>query len=1059
MRTDRFGKYGALLLAGLLSLGLALGQETRGSISGRVVDSSGAIVPAASVTVVNMATGVASTAPLTGSGEYTAINLDPGQYEVTASATGFRKTVVRNITLFVAQKARVDVTLAVGDVATSVEVQAAIAVVQTEQTSVGSVIDSKQMTTMPLNGRTNLYGLMALAPGFTRPSVNALIAGGTWGGSVNMTIDGSSNTDVGGARLLPIAPSIESLAEFSVVSNGTSAEYGRGGAQIIVATKSGSNEIHGTVFAFNRNRVTTAKNFFATGLPTPTFNRNEYGFSLGGPIVKNKLFYFGTYEGLQQRNTGTSFVAMPTVALKSGNFTGLPSIRDPYATGQTPFPGNQIPAQRISPISTELLKYASDPNMPGTGAAGLGNNFVVNIPTREFNDRYTVRLDYELSAKDRISGRYFQVDNGPYVAAGGGTDKFGNWGGNGTATKNIIGSYSRILTPSLITEARFAFQRANLFRTPQNGDLDPSKLIPGLTAPLPGLGGLPTVTITGFRGFDDRPGSGDESTRYEYFQNATWMKGSHTVKAGFEWQSTTAYNWQNVAPFRGNFRFDGRYTTHPFADFLLGTPTQTGRSNKNASIDMANNRWSAFLQDDWKATRNLTVNIGLRYDFYGLFSNRQGDMSTWDPSLNKVVLIGGTPDPRLLAGLPTVLGKDIGVTPSNWYNNDRNNFAPRIGLAYRPTHSNRLVLRLAYGIYFNDPGGYSFLGMVSNPPFIVSETFDALPGTTPSLTFANPFPGNGVIPTGPRVTGWAKDRVTPYQQQWNFTIESEIARNTGLRVSYIGNLGLHLDRVLPLNDPLQGPGNVQLRRPIQPFGPLNYQETGRNSILHGMQIGLIRRYSNGMSFQMEYQFNRALGENTFASQPMDFRNARLDRGNLDYVRRHMVTGNYVYDLPFGKGKALFQNAPKGVNLMISGWQLSGILGIATGEPYSVTFTSTVAGWTSSRANIIGTPQADNPTIERWFNPAAFTTPAQFTWGNSARNLLFGPGYFSWDAGIFKNTRLTERFLLEFRAETFNLPNKANFGLPASNISVPATVGRVNSAADPRTFQFGMRLRF
>ncbi len=1046
----------ALLLA--LGSGCAIAQETRGSILGRVVDSSGAIVPAASVLLVNEATGVSSDLRVTGTGEYTFINLDPGQYGVTASAAGFRKTVVRNITVYVAQKVRVDVVLEVGEVSTTVDVQATAPVVQSEQASVGSVVDSKQMSAMPLNGRTSLFGLMALAPGFTRASVNPLTAGGTWAGSVNMTIDGASNTDVGGARLLPIAPSLESLSEFSVVSNGTSAEYGRGGAQVIVATKSGSNAVHGSLFAFNRNRATAAKNFFATGLPKPTFNRNEYGGSIGGPIINNKLFYFGTYEGLQQRNTGTSFVAMPTVALKNGNFTGLPAVRDPYASG-APFAGNQIPAQRFSPVSVELLKYATDPNMPGTGAAGVGNNFVVNIPTKEFNDRYTARVDYELSPKDRISGRYFQVDNGPYVAAGGGTDRFGNWGGNGTATKNVIGSYSRIVTSSLIAETRFAYQGGNLFRTPQNGDLDPSKLIPGLTPPLPGLGGLPTVVIVGFRGFDDRPGSGDSSDRYEFFQNATWIKSSHTVKAGFEWQSTAANNWQNVAPFRGSFRFDGRYAGHPFADFLLGTSSQTGRANKNAELEMVNNRWSAFLQDDWKATRNLTVNIGVRYDFYGLFSNAGGDMSSFDPDLKKVVFISGTPDPRLVATLPTVNGKDIGITPSNWYNNDRNNFAPRLGLAYRPFNTNRLVIRAAYGIYFNDVGGYTFLGMPSNPPFIVSETFDANPGSVPQLTFANPFPGNGVIPVGPRVAAWARDRVAPYQQQWNFTLESEVMKNTGVRLSYIGNLGLHLDRVMPLNNPLEGPGNVQLRRPIQPFGPINYQETGRNSILHAFQAGVIRRYSNGMSFQMEYQFNRALGENTFASQPMDFRNSRLDRGNLDYVRRHVMTANYVYDLPFGKGQSLFNNASGVANVLISGWQFSGILGIATGEPYSVTFTSTTVGWTSSRANIVGDPNVAEPTISRWFNPAAFSLPATFNFGNSARNLLFGPGYFTWDAGLFKNTALTERISLEFRAESFNLPNHPTFGLPASNISVPATIGTINSAGDARTFQFGLRLRF
>ena len=531
------------------------------------------------------------------------------------------------------------------------------------------------------------------------------------------------------------------------------------------------------------------------------------------------------------------------------------------------------------------------------------------------------------------------------------------------------------------------------------------------------------------------------------------------MKAGFEFQSTSANNWQNVAPFRGSFRFDGRYAGHPFADFLVGTTSQTGRSNRNAELDMVSNRWSAYIQDDWKAARNLTINLGLRYDFFGLFSNAKGDMSSWDVERKQVVLISGVPDPRLVARFPTIAGSEIGITPSNWYNNDRNNFGPRIGLAYRPLQSNLLVIRAAYGIYYNDVGGYSFLGMPSNPPFITSETFDALPGNVPSLTFADPFPGDGRIPVGPRVAAWARNRVAPYQQQWNITLESEIMKNTGLRISYIGNRGTKLDRVVPLNNSIPMPGNVQLNRPIQPFGPVNYQETGRNSILNSIQAGLIRRYSNGISFQVEYQFNKALGENTFAAQPMDFRNARLDRGNLDYVRRHVTTANYVYDLPFGRGKALANDAPAVVNTLISGWQLSGILSVGTGEPFSPSFVSTVVGWPSSRPDIVGDPELSNPSIRRWFNPGAFAVPAPFTFGNSARNELFGPGYFNWDAGLFKNTALTDRMSLEFRAEVFNLPNRANFGLPAANISVPAVVGTINSAADARTFQFGLRLRY
>lgn len=1052
-----FLQFVALAIASLFAFSVYC-QETRGSILGSITDSAGASVPGATVTILNEKTGYTSTQAATAVGEYTFVNLDPGSYAVTVTAAGFKKSLVRNITLFVAQKARIDIKLDIGEVASSIEVQATMPVVQSEQASIGSVVDSKQISQMPLNGRSSLFGLMALAPGFTRASVNPLMAGATWAGSVNMTVDGASNTDVGGARILPIGPSLESISEFSVVSNGTSAEYGRGGAQIIVATRQGTNEFHGTLFAFNRNRVTAAKNFFATGLEKPAFNRNEYGGSFGGPIVKNKLFFFGTYEGLQMRSSATYLVAMPTAALKAGNFAGLPAIRDPFSNG-APFANNQIPTSRIHSTANELMRFTSEPNTAGTGAAGLGNNFAVNVPSQEFNDRYTIRTDYELSSRDRISFRYFQVANGPYMQASNGTDKFGNWGGNGTGTKNAIASYTRILSPTLIAESRFGFQHANLYRQPQNSDYDPSKYIPNLISPIEGLGGLPTVTITGFRGFDDKPGSADRMRRYEFFQNLTWSRTRHTVKAGFDFSRASAFNLANTTPFRGSFRFDGRYSGHAWSDFLLGASSLTGRASKNSLFEPVNNRWSAFIQDDWKVNQRLTVNIGLRYDFYGLFFNSMGDLSNFDPSLGKVVLLSGTPDPRLMAQLPIVDGKELGLNQSNYLNNDRNNFAPRIGIAYRPFGGTRFVIRAAYGIYYNDGGGYTFLGVPSNPPFIVSETFEPAAGTVPSLTWDNPFPGVGTIPSSPRVASWARDRVTPYQQQWNFTLEGEVVRNTSLRVSYLGNLGLHLDRINTLNEPRMAPGAVQPRRPYQPFGAINYQETSRNSILHAMQIGVIRRHSNGLSFQVEYQFNRALGENTFSAGPMDNTNYRLDRGNLDYVRRHVVTANYVYDLPFGKGRTFLAGSPRIVNKLVSGWQLSGITSIGTGEPFSVTFTSTTLGWTSNRADIVGDPNAAERSIAQWFNPAAFATPAPFTFGNSSRNLLFGPGYFNCDAGLLKIAPVTERMTLEVRAEAFNLPNRANFGLPASDISVANTIGRITSAADARTFQFGARLRF
>ncbi|MCI0626618.1 MAG: TonB-dependent receptor [Acidobacteria bacterium] len=1041
-----------------LMTGPVWGQATRGVIVGRVTDPSAAVVHGAKVALLNENTGI-STETTASTGDYTFTNVEPGIYKVSVSAQGFKTGVVRNVNVFVDQTIRVDVKLEVGEVATQIEVEATLPVVQSETSSVGSVVDGRQITSLPLNGRAGILGLMILAPGVQKASINPMVAGGAWFGAANMTVDGVANIDVGNERILPLAPSLESIGEFKVIANGAAAEYGRGGSQVVVVSKSGTNDVHGSLFAFNRNRALSAKHVFATHLPKPSFNRNEFGGSVGGPIIRNKLFYFGNFEGLRRRVSSTTVHAMPTVALKAGDFSGLAPIRDPFS-GQ-PFPNNRIPTERFSAVSRELLKFTSDPNGPGTGAAGLGNNFTVNVPTRESYDRYSVRIDSQLTSNDKITGRFYRADNGPFISGvGTGTDKFGNWGGFGTATRNALGSYTRVMSPTMVNEARFGFVHTNYFRQPQNFDFDPSKLIPGLISPVSGLGGLPTVSVTGFRGFFDQPGSGDRQRSWEAADTLSWTRRAHTIKAGFDFQRASSFNFQNPPPIRGTFNFDGRYSGHPFADFLLGTTSATGRVSKNVEAEPQNSRYAAFVQDDWNATPNLTLNLGLRYEYAGLFVNGRGDMANFYPNLGKVVVLRGTGEPRLLATLPIVDGQSVGLDPGNYLNKDRNNFAPRLGFAFRPFGTTRFVVRGSYGIFYNVIGGYSGNFQVAlNPPFLVAETFEPAPGAVPSLTFERAFPGVGNIPASPGLNAISANRRNPYHQQWNFTLEHEVLPNTAVRASYVGNKGTHLERLFNLNDPPPAPGAVQPRRPYQPFGPITYYESGRDAITHQLQLGALRRFSSGVAFQFEYQFTKALGEQIHILAPMDNRNTRLDRGNLDTIRQHFAAINYIYDLPFGRGKRYLSSTSGLAAALLGGWQIAGISTFGSGEPYSVTFTSTVLGWPSSRADIIGNPKVNDPTTQRWFNPTAFAVPSPFNYGNSARNMLFGPGFFNWDAALFKNTQLTERLRLEFRAEFFNILNHPNFGVPASNISVPATVGRISSATDPRDIQFGLRLVF
>ena len=799
--------------------GVVWAQATRGVIVGRVSDPATALVQQAKVTLSNENTGITAAATTGTQGDYTFTNVEPGVYRVTVAAPGFKTAVVRNVNVFVDQTVRVDVQLDLGDVATEVDVQATFPVVQSETSSIGSVVDGKQINSLPLNGRTGILGLMILAPGVQKATINPMVAGGAWFGAANMTVDGAANIDVGNERILPLAPSLESIAEFKVIANGGSAEFGRGGSQVVVVSKSGTNEFHGSLFAFNRNRALSSKHVFATHLPKPPFNRNEFGGSLGGPVVRNKLFFFGNYEGLARRVSTTTVHAMPTLALKAGDFSGLPAIRDPFT--QAPFPNNRIPNDRISGVARELLKFTSDPNGPGTGAAGLGNNFTTNVPTRESYDRATVRIDSQLTSNDRITGRFYLADNGPFVSGcRHGHRQIRQLGRIRDRHEERDGDHTRACCRRRSsTTCASASCTSTITGSPRTSTSIRVSIIPGLISPVPGLGGLPTVNITGFRGFFDQPGSGDRQRSYEIIDTLSWVRSAHTIKAGFDFQRASSFNFQNPPPIRGTFNFDGRYTGHPFADFLLGVSSGTGRVSKNVEAEPANSRYAWFVQDDWNALPNLTLNLGLRYEYEGLFKNSRGDMANFYPDLGKVVVLQGTADPRLMAVLPIVEGASVDLDASNFINKDRNNFAPRFGFAYRPFGTTRFVVRGSYGIYYNVIGAYGGnFQLALNPPFLVAETFEPAAGTTPSLTFERPFPGVGNIPASPSLNAISSNRRNPYHQQWNFTLEQEIIANTAVRVSYVGNKGTHLERLFNLNDPPPAPGAVQPRRPYQPFG-------------------------------------------------------------------------------------------------------------------------------------------------------------------------------------------------------------------------------------------------
>ena len=865
-------------------------------------------------------------------------------------------------------------------------------------------------------------------------------------------------------------------------SNNQKAEF-EGAVAVTIVTKSGSNSLHGSALWFNRNREYAAKNFFATGIPKPPFNRNEFGYTVGGPIVKNRTFFFNSYEGLRERSSLTTTQSLATPAMRAGDFTGLPAIVDPLAG--LPFADNKVSASRIDGRSKTLIDKVPLPNQAGTGLAGTLTNYVATIPRMYGINRYGLRVDHRFSSQDAIWVNLNYSKGSPYFVAQGYPLGYGSWQNGGYSTQSANFTYTRTFSPRTLNEFRYGYLRHASVRQGMNKEFDPRSLFPDLY-PV-SYGGLPNINILNHAAIGDYGGS-DAAPQLtpQYTDNITLVRGKHTIKAGFDFanyrQSSTAAvggmgsGLANNAGL-GRFDFNGRFTNndltkaaqpaHGFADFLLGYPNVAYKSTTSAPMLWYSTRYSAYVQDDIQVSRHLSLSLGLRYMVQAVWKERDRTQAQFDFGSSRLY-IPGTQLPSaaqqpLVNAYPIVLASKAGL-PENPILTDKNNWGPRLGLAYRPFGNSKTVVRAGLGIYYNFLPvfiGFRQLGF-SNPPFLLAETFESDPGRIPSLTLAKPFPGLGKLSPNPSVTAVQRDIRNSESYQWNLTVEREVRPSLGVRVSYIGNHSTHVPWYnYSLNVPKsQISGAVQPTRPYQPWADVLLLAGGGNSILHQLQMEAIQRYSNGLSLQIEYSWTRSLDDVPVVGGPQDPYNARIDRGNSDQMRRHVFTATYSYELPFGPKKR-FLNNNAALGYIVGGWQLSGITYLRTGPPFSVSFTATQPGWRGGRANLLRDPKLSRSerSMYRWFDPSAFAVPAPFTWGNSARNLLFNPGDIVFDVSVLKNFAIWERVKCQFRAEFFNFPNHANFGGPAGNISTTATVGRITSAGDPRQVQFGLKILF
>lgn len=1052
-----------------------IAQGITASISGVVGDATGGVLSGAKVTATRLETNEDRIATTNDSGEFIVPLLQPGRYRVTIELASF-KTFQQELTLQINQKAEINAVLTVGSQTEKVTVTAEAPPIQTQDSSVGLVIDTATITNTPLNGRLNITGLMALAPGIQNAGaqdsipvygVTPSVGGASAYGSTGFSIDGATNTSAYLQRGYGEYPPLDGIREFKTMTTGAPAEFAQP-TQVIVVTRGGANQFHGMISEYNRNRVTAAKNYFAGASPLPKYNRNEFGGNVSGPILiphlyngRDRSFFFFNYEGFRRRQASTLSSQMPTVKERSGDFSEIATpIIDPLT--QTPFPNNQIPASRLNAVTVALQNAL----YPLPNRAGTGVNLIENVPLAENVDRYSFRLDHRISAKDSLFASYIAGLFGPNPAIGT-TSRFGGMSGIGERNMNTIVGWTHVFSPTLIGQFIGSYNHVPIYRNPQNINTDFASIIPGLGAQP--IEGAPQISITNITTVAEQ-GSKDLDQTFQLTYVLTKVVGNHSIKTGFSFLRSNHWNQAVLAPQRGSFSFNGQYSGNSYADFLLGYPTQTQKANPPVyTIRFLQSQYAGFAQDDWRLTPKLTINMGLRYDLQWQEQNSYGLNSMYVPSLRQVVVFGHSfPSatlPSVVATVPVALSTNIGLPANIWsyLGQDTNNVAPRFGFAYSATP--KTVVRGAFGIFYNlFPTLDSGYPVFTNLPFFSVQTYSQPTGKTPSITMSTPFPGSGTVATNP-TSAFQNKPVTPYQEQWNLAVERQLPWNFGLRVGYVASRSLKQNNyhgggnVYPdINAVTPAPGNVQTRRPLQPFSTISWYNApifGTNS--NALQIGLHRQYFNGLTVNAEYQYIRALGTENFQNSLT----TNDSYGNISGIRPHQLQMSYAYELPFGKNKLLFNGAGGAVNSVISGWSLSGITTFQSGSPFSVTQASSLQGGVSGRANrypgVALYPA--NKTLQQWFNPSAFYA-TDFQYGNSAYDMMWGPRYQNWDTEVSKTTTLHEGINLVIKVDAFNVFNHPTFANPASAITNTRTVGTITSTnGASRTLQLGGRLTF
>ena len=1057
----KFQRIAQVALAVLLGTAHIMAQQVDGRIHGSVLDSSGAVVGGAVVEVRRIETGATRYATSGANGRYTVPALSPGSYSISVSAEGFRPVSNEAIQLSLGGEAEASFVLQVGPASEAITVSGESSALEASQAAIGNVIPNRFIVSLPLNGRNFLH-LSLLVPGAAPAAVGSP---GSERGRFAFQTNGareSANSFLydGVYAIDPIlnsfsfAPPVDAVREFRIQTSNSEAGLGRNsGGQIAVAIKQGSNEFHGTAYEFFRNDRFDARNFFSRPTdPVPTLRRHQFGASLGGPVTHNSTFFFANFEGLRETRAQTRTTNVPSLAERQGDFSSSTGNAPINFLSQQPFPNARLPY--ANPIGQAVADLYPEPNQTLPA-----QNFVAAPTGENSTNKSDIRLDRRVGAGGQLAGRYSFADSDvhePYAA-----QQFSSVPGYGNLLdqrgQNAMVSHTGILGAQWINEARFGYNRIGNRTLHENSgtSLNSTLGLPDLATRELDLG-LSFFQVTGYSSLGGEFNNPQVSTvnTWQFSDTLSYSRGGHLLQFGFEQRGIRQDGFRNVLA-RGSIYFTDRaYTQNALADLLFGLPSYTLGARSDGLQAARTGATSAFATGTLRVSRALTVTLGLRYENNQPAFDAEDAASIYDPSSRQIVRLGQ------------------GGIPRGGFSRDNNNLAPRVSIALRPPATDRLVVRAGWGVYYNFSDLATGQGIYFNPPFFNSLLF--FPSQLAPLTINQPWPEGQAAPLPPSVTTYDQNLRTSYAQQWNFTVQSELFKDTVLSIGYNGTRGTKLVGARDINQAQPSPAQPNYR-PLPTFSDINLIASGFDSVYHSLQAQFQCRLQSGLTGLFSYTWAKSIdnASNFFASAgdanyPQDSNNIAAERARSSFDVPHRFTGSFVYQLPFGPGKALGSDWSGAAARLLSGWQLNGIVSLQAGQPYSVAlpgeFDNSNTGRSSygfgagDRPNVNSDPNLSSPDPQQWFDPSAFSLPAYGSFGNAGRNIIGGPGLANVDFSVLKDIEIAEATTLQLRAELFNMLNTPNFLNPNIFFGTPG-FGRLLAARDGREVQFGVKLIF